>query len=140
MTETRDSARGGWPMISRLDHLVLTVSDPEASVAFYAKTLQMEPITFGNGRRALRFGDQKINLQRLGEEPRNRAAVGSGDLCLITAWPLDEVRAHLASVGIVPIEGPVRKHGALGPITSLYFLDPDRNLIEVSTYDAPQGL
>jgi len=127
-------------MITRIDHVVLTVSDVEASVAFYARALRMEPVTFGNGRRGLRFGDQKINLQTLGQEPRNRAAVGSGDLCLITDRPLAEVVAHLASVGIAPVEGPVRKSGALGPIASLYFLDPDRNLIEVSTYDVSPGL
>ncbi|HJV91657.1 MAG TPA: VOC family protein [Holophagaceae bacterium] len=127
-------------MIAGIDHVVLTVSDIEGSVAFYERALRMEPVTFGNGRRALRFGDQKINLQRLGQEPRNHAAVGSGDLCLITEWPLEAVVAHLATVGITPIEGPARKQGALGPITSIYFLDPDRNLIEVSTYAAPQAL
>ncbi|HJV22041.1 MAG TPA: VOC family protein [Holophagaceae bacterium] len=127
-------------MISRIDHVVLTVSDVDRSFAFYERALRMEPITFGNGRRALRFGDQKLNLQRLGQEPRNHAAVGSGDLCLITDWPLAQVVAHLAAVGITPIEGPARKQGALGPITSIYFLDPDGNLIEVSTYDAPSPL
>ncbi len=82
-------------MISHIDHLVLTVSDIERAVAFYSSVLNMEAITFGAGRRALRFGNQKINLQLLGQEPRNRAQVGSGDLCLITRWPLEQVIAQL---------------------------------------------
>ncbi|BDA17515.1 hypothetical protein KAM353_18900 [Aeromonas caviae] len=103
-------------MISHIDHLVLTVSDIERAVAFYSGAFKMEPITFGAGRRALRFGNQKINLQLLGEEARNRAQVGSGDLCLITSWPLDQVMAQLASQGVEIVEGPVMKSGACGPI------------------------
>lgn len=121
-------------MISHIDHLVLTVSDIERSVAFYNTVLNMETVTFGEGRRALRFGNQKINLQLLGQEPRNRAQVGSGDLCLITRWPLDQVLAQLASQGVEIVEGPVIKSGACGPIESVYLLDPDRNLIEISRY------
>ena len=121
-------------MISHIDHLVLTVSDIERAVAFYSRAFKMEPITFGTGRRALRFGNQKINLQLLGEEPRNRAQVGSGDLCLITRWPLDQVMAQLASQGVEIVEGPVTKSGACGPIESVYCLDPDQNLIEISRY------
>jgi len=121
-------------MISHIDHLVLTVSDIERSVTFYSTVLEMEAITFGVGRRALRFGNQKINLQLLGQEPRNRAQVGSGDLCLITRWPQDLVLAQLARHGVEVVEGPVSKSGACGRIESVYFLDPDQNLIEVSRY------
>ena len=121
-------------MISHIDHLVLTVSDIERAVAFYSRAFKMEPITFEAGRRALRFGNQKINLQLLGEERRNRAQVGSGDLCLITRWPLDQVMAQLASQGVEIVEGPVTKSGACGPIESVYCLDPDQNLIEISRY------
>ncbi|MCS3455531.1 VOC family protein [Aeromonas rivuli] len=121
-------------MISHIDHLVLTVSDIERAVGFYSRVFKMEPITFGAGRRALRFGNQKINLQLLGQEPRNRAQVGSGDLCLISQWPLGEVMRHLSEQGIPLIEGPVTKSGAMGEICSVYFLDPDANLIEVSVY------
>ncbi len=125
-------------MISHIDHVVLTVADIERSVAFYQRVLRMESVTFAGGRRALAFGQQKINLQTLGQEPRNRAAVGSGDLCLITTWPLAEVLAQLAAEGVPLLEGPVAKSGAQGPIESLYFNDPDGNLIEVSVYpDAP---
>ena len=112
----------------------IAVSDIERAVAFYIGAFKMEPITFGAGRRALRFGNQKINLQLLGEEARNRAQVGSGDLCLITRWPLDQVMAQLASPGVEIVEGPVTKSGACGPIESVYCLDPDQNLVEISRY------
>ncbi|WP_025772248.1 VOC family protein [Thioalkalivibrio sp. HK1] len=122
-------------MISHLDHLVLTVSDIESSVAFYRRTLMMRDSHFAQGRRALHFGSQKINLQRLGQEKRNRAAVGSGDLCLITTWTLDRVIAHLKIEGVDILEGPVAKTGAMGAMQSIYFCDPDGNLIEISRYD-----
>ncbi|MGD8230924.1 VOC family protein [Vibrio sp. TRT 1302] len=121
-------------MISHIDHIVLTVTDIERSVDFYKRVLQMEELTFANGRKAVKFGQQKINLQLLGQEPRNLARVGSGDLCLISHWSLDEVVRHLEAQGIEIIEGPVEKSGAQGPIQSVYFLDPDSNLIEVSVY------
>ena len=121
-------------MISHIDHLVLTVSDIERAMAFYSGAFKMEPITFGAGRRALRFGNQKINLQLLGQEPRNRAQVGAGDLCLITRWPRAQVIAQLASHGVAIVEGPVTKSGACGPIESIYCLDPDQHLIEISRY------
>ena len=121
-------------MISHIDHIVLTVADIERSVAFYARVLGMEPVTFGNGRRALQFGQQKINLQTLGMEPRNHAVVGAGDVCLITDWPTARVLARLAAEGVPVLEGPVTKSGAQGPIESVYFNDPDGHLIEVSRY------
>lgn len=121
-------------MISHIDHIVLTVADIKRSVAFYARVLGMEPVTFGNGRRALQFGQQKINLQTLGMEPRNHAAVGAGDVCLITDWPTARVLAHLTAEGVPVLEGPVTKSGAQGPIESVYFNDPDGHLIEVSRY------
>lgn len=123
-------------MISHIDHIVLTVTDIEKSVAFYKRVLKMKDIVFANGRRALRFGNQKINLQLLGEETRNHAAVGSGDLCLITEWPIQDVIQELKNEQIEILEGPILKSGATGQITSVYFTDPDRNLVEVSTYSA----
>lgn len=123
-------------MISHIDHIVLTVTDIEKSVAFYKRVLKMKDIVFANGRRALRFGNQKINLQLLGEETRNHAAVGSGDLCLITEWPIQDVIQELKNEQIEILEGPILKSGATGKITSVYFTDPDRNLVEVSTYSA----
>ncbi|MFD1893584.1 VOC family protein [Ottowia beijingensis] len=121
-------------MISHIDHIVLTVADIERSVAFYVRVLGMQAVSFGNGRRALQFGQQKINLQTLGMEPRNHAAVGAGDVCLITDWPTARVLARLAAEGVPVLEGPVTKSGAQGPIESVYFNDPDGHLIEVSRY------
>ncbi len=124
--------------IERLDHLVLTVADVEATCAFYQAVLGMETVTFGNGRKALVFGQQKINLHPAGREfePKaERPTPGSADLCLITTTSLELVAAHLAARGVDIEEGPVARTGAVGPITSLYFRDPDGNLIEVATYD-----
>ncbi|MGR3779664.1 MAG: VOC family protein [Albimonas sp.] len=125
-------------LVTAIDHLVLTVRDIEASVDFYARALGIEAVTFGAGRRALRIGDQKINLQTLGMELRNYAGIGSGDVCLLTQAPLAEVVARLEGEGIAIVEGPVEKTGARGPFLSVYFNDPDGNLIEVSSYaEAP---
>ncbi|MBJ7555663.1 VOC family protein [Marinomonas spartinae] len=121
-------------MIRHIDHIVLTVVDIEKSVAFYEKVLKMKPVTFANGRRAVHFGQQKINFQCVGDELRNHALEGSGDLCLITDWSLDEVIAHLNACQVPILEGPVSKTGAQGEIQSVYFNDLDNNLIEVSVY------
>ena len=122
-------------MISHIDHIVLTVADIEASIAFFERVLCMDNSTFSNGRRALHFGNQKINLQLLGQEPRNHAQTGSGDLCLITTWTMAAVLEHLGAEQVTLLEGPVTRSGAQGPITSVYFNDLDGNLVEVSTYD-----
>lgn len=122
-------------MITRFDHIVLTVRDIERSVAFYERVLGMAAITFAGGRRALRFGDQKINLQTLGQETRNFAGIGSGDVCLVTEMETDDLIAHLAREGVPVVEGPVEKSGALGPITSVYINDPDGNLLEIARYE-----
>ena len=123
------------PHIDHLDHLVLTVADIHATCAFYSRVLGMEMVAFGDGRIALAFGRQKINLHALGREfePKaDRPTPGSADLCFITAAPLAEVVAHLNSESVAIIEGPVRRTGATGPILSVYFRDPDRYLIEVT--------
>ncbi len=125
--------------IDRLDHLVLTVADIEATADFYSRVLGMQRETFGAGRVALRFGRQKINLHRAGKEFEPKAArptPGSGDLCFIVDGPLDAAMAHVRAAGVAIVEGPVARTGATGPITSFYFRDPDANLIEVATYDA----
>lgn len=123
--------------IDHLDHLVLTVADVDETVAFYSRVLGMEPVTFGDARRALNFGPHKINLHEAGKEIDPKAArptPGSADLCLISAVPIDEVLRHLETCGVPIEEGPVPRTGAQGPIASVYFRDPDGNLIEVSTY------
>ncbi|HEX5540774.1 MAG TPA: VOC family protein [Micromonospora sp.] len=127
--------------IQRLDHLVLTVTDPDRTVDFYHHGLGMRLEVFDDGRRALAFGEQKINLHPVGHEIDPKAACptpGSGDLCLVADRPAEEIHEHLRREGI-PVElGPVRRTGALGPITSLYVRDPDHNLIEISTYESPR--
>lgn len=121
--------------IDALDHLVLTVADVDASCAFYARVLGMQTVTFGEGRKALSFGVQKINLHRHHHEFEPKAAFpvpGSADLCFLTKVPVDQVMAHLAACDVAVLEGPVRRTGARGPIISVYFRDLDQNLIEVS--------
>ncbi len=126
--------------IDRIDHIVLTVFDLGRSIDFYSKVLGMEPVTFAGGRRGLAFGRQKLNLHQAGREFEPKAlnpAPGAIDLCFIATTPLDEVMAQLRTHGVAIIEGPVPKTGALGPMRSVYFRDPDGNLIEVSNYPAP---
>ncbi|MGY5777921.1 VOC family protein [Rhizobium sp. LEGMi135b] len=121
--------------IDHLDHLVLTVASIDESCDFYARVLGMGIETFGEGRKALTFGNQKINLHRAGHEfePKaQRPTPGSADLCFISTTPLDDIIAHLKAEGVAITEGPVRRTGATGPILSVYFRDPDHNLIEVS--------
>jgi catechol 2,3-dioxygenase-like lactoylglutathione lyase family enzyme len=123
--------------IERLDHLVLTVADIAKTCEFYEKVLGMETVTFGAGRKALSFGQQKINLHRAGKEFEPKAArptPGSGDLCFITSTPVAAVILHLKKAGVAIVEGPVPRTGATGPIQSVYFRDPDGNLIEASNY------
>lgn len=124
-------------MIERLDHLVLTVADIARTVDFYQRVLGMHHETFGQGRSALLFGRQKLNLHQHGREfePKAKAPTpGAIDLCLITQWSLERVIEHLAEQGVPVEEGPVMRTGATGPIESVYFRDPDDNLIEVSRY------
>lgn len=121
--------------ISHLDHLVLTVADIDVTTDFYCRVLGMQAVTFGEGRKALAFGRQKINLHPAGREfePKaERPQPGSADLCFIVSAPLEEVIEHLAKQGVAIIEGPVRRTGATGPIRSVYLRDPDLNLIELS--------
>ena len=123
--------------IDRIDHIVITAHDVERTLGFYQRVLGMEPITFAGGRRGLAFGRQKINLHQAGREYEPKALKpnpGSMDLCFITETPLEDVIAQLKSQGVAIAEGPVPKTGALGPMTSVYFRDPDGNLIEVSNY------
>lgn len=121
--------------IDRLDHLVLTVADIGTTVDFYTRVLGMKAVTFGTGRTALVFGHTKINLHEAGHEPEpkaHRPTPGSADLCLITINPLDQVVEELAAHHVPVEQGPVGRTGATGPILSVYFRDPDGNLIEVS--------
>jgi catechol 2,3-dioxygenase-like lactoylglutathione lyase family enzyme len=121
--------------IHSLDHLVLTVADIDASVAFYTRVLGMREVVFAGGRRALAFGDQKINLhQHHAEfEPKAiRPTPGSADICLLTGMPNDEILIHLRDCGVPVVEGPVERTGATGPLISIYVRDPDGNLVEIA--------
>lgn len=123
--------------IDRLDHLVLTVADIDATVAFYRDVLGMEPVVFGGGRTALNFGRSKINLHQVGKEFEPKAAhpvAGSADLCLIAEDALDDVVTELRVHDVAIEEGPVERTGALGRMRSVYLRDPDQNLIEISNY------
>jgi catechol 2,3-dioxygenase-like lactoylglutathione lyase family enzyme len=128
-------------LAERIDHLVLTVADIEATTSFYERALGLKPETFrgpdGELRYALAFGRQKINLQDRGTATPTKArqpTFGSGDFCLIAAVPLDDVVAHLKAEQIAIEAGPVPRRGALGSLRSIYFRDPDGNLVEIAEY------
>ncbi len=126
--------------VTGLDHLVLTVADLDATCDFYGRVLGMDVVTFTSGgceRRALKFADQKINLHQAGAEFEPKAAQpkpGSADLCLIIDVPLEQAITHLQANYVTVEQGPIERTGANGPIMSVYFRDPDGNLIEVSHY------
>lgn len=122
-------------MIDHLDHLVLTTIDLTACKDFYTRVMGMRLETFGNGRVAFRFGNQKINVHERGHEFEPKAHLpvpGALDLCFIASIPLEAVIAHLKAETWPIIEGPVLRTGATGPIRSVYVRDPDLNLIEIS--------
>jgi len=123
--------------LTGIDHFVLTVEDVEATCAFYADHLGAEVVTFGKGRTALQFGDQKVNLHPAGNEYEPKAArpaPGAGDFCVTTDTPIETVERDLREAGVGIIEGPVERAGALGPMTSVYVRDPDDNLVEIAVY------
>ena len=123
--------------LKRLDHLVLTVAYIAATVAFYEAALGMVAEQFAGGRIALRFGEQKINLHEHGHEFEPKAQSvqpGSADLCFVTSTPVAVAKEALVALGVEILEGPVQKSGALGPIQSVYFRDPDGNLLELANY------
>jgi catechol 2,3-dioxygenase-like lactoylglutathione lyase family enzyme len=128
-------------LASRFDHIVLTVNDIEETTKFYERALGFEREVFagsdGRPRYALRFGEQKINLQDRATDTATKAKTptfGSGDFCFVAAVPLEQVLAHLRGENIGIVAGPVARHGALGQMRSVYFRDPDGNLVEVSEY------
>ncbi len=126
-------------MITGLDHFVLTVRSLDASCAFYEAALGLRRVDTPRNPTALAFGNQKINLHQADNTFEPKAATptpGGGDFCLITDAPLDAVRARLAAAGVAIELGPVPRNGARGPMTSIYFRDPDGNLVEVACYGA----
>ncbi|MGA3942040.1 VOC family protein [Ralstonia pseudosolanacearum] len=122
-------------MIDHLDHLVLTSTQPDATIDFYTRVLGMQLERFGEGRIAFRFGNQKINLHVRGQEFEPKAHLpvpGALDLCFIAAIPLDAVIERLAQANWPIVEGPVARTGATQRIRSVYVRDPDLNLIEIA--------
>lgn len=125
-------------MISRIDHFVLTVRSLETTCEFYERVLGVKRIDAPGQPTALAFGHQKINIHEVQHTFEPKAATptpGAGDFCLITERPLAEVRSHLETCGVVIELGPIKRTGAEGAMTSLYFRDPDGNLVEVSEYE-----
>nr|XP_034963003.1 glyoxalase domain-containing protein 5 isoform X2 [Zootoca vivipara] len=132
MSQERSGKAAPPGLIHRLDHLVMTVRSIEDTAAFYSRVLGMEVVSFKGNRQALHFGQQKFNLHEVGKEfePKaHRPTPGSLDLCLVTEMPLEQLVC-----GVSIEEGPVARTGALGPIKSIYFRDPDHNLLEVCNY------
>jgi catechol 2,3-dioxygenase-like lactoylglutathione lyase family enzyme len=120
--------------IRSLDHLVLTVGDVEATVAFYER-IGMRLERFDGDRLGLRFGQQRIHLHRAGAEIEphaQRPQPGSADLCFLVDAALDDVERELRQAGVAIELGPVDRSGAIGPMRSLYLRDPDGNLVELS--------
>jgi catechol 2,3-dioxygenase-like lactoylglutathione lyase family enzyme len=124
--------------VTHIDHLVLNVSDLEASAAWYGRVLGMRR-EISDGRTIMWFGEQKLHLRPVdagqaewftGRHP----APGSDDLCFATDEDLAGITAHLSSCGIAVEVGPVARAGAHGAMTSVYCRDPDGSLIEIATY------
>jgi catechol 2,3-dioxygenase-like lactoylglutathione lyase family enzyme len=125
-------------MIASIDHFVLTVRSLEETCRFYTRVLGFERVTQEGSPTALRFGEQKINVHEAGHTFEPKAAhptPGTGDFCLVTTWSLAAVVQHLQANQVVVELGPVPRHGARGRMTSVYFRDPDHNLVEVSSYE-----
>jgi catechol 2,3-dioxygenase-like lactoylglutathione lyase family enzyme len=135
LSSSLGTEKDGHPVkMDRLDHLVLTVKNIDATCRFYARVLGMDIVTSGDHRQALSCGSQRINLHQAGRELEPKAHLptpGSADLCFLTAASLEEVMAHLHDCKVEIILGPLRRTGATGEIMSVYFRDPDLNLIEV---------
>jgi catechol 2,3-dioxygenase-like lactoylglutathione lyase family enzyme len=121
--------------VSGIDHIVLTVKDIKKTIQFYETALGMEVEYFGEGRVSLKFGRQKINLHEYGKEFEPKANLpmpGSEDLCFLTDMQIEKAKSFIEKLGVKIIEGPIKRTGATGPLVSIYFRDPDNNLIELS--------
>jgi catechol 2,3-dioxygenase-like lactoylglutathione lyase family enzyme len=125
---------------ARLDHVVIAVSDWGRSNAFYRDVLGAELVDVGSGRTAYRFGGQQLNVHGPGADysplvARDPVRPGNSDLCFAWSGPIEEALDHLRARGVEVEEGPVRKFGARGAGTSVYFRDPDGSLLELISYD-----
>lgn len=123
-------------VIDGLDHVVLTVGSVDRTVDFYTRILGMRVERQAGRPTALHFGSQKFNIHQAGREFEPKAlnpTPGGGDFCLLTRSPSAEVARRLERLGVTIELGPVARDGACGPMTSVYFRDPDDNLVEVAT-------
>ena len=120
--------------ITGFDHIVLCVENPGATVRFYRRVLGVEAREEAKGKWSLFFGTQKISLQNAANPPTLATGTtpGSGNFCLLTDTPMPEVVEHLRSERVEITVGPAERSGATGPIMSVYFRDPDGNLVEIS--------
>jgi catechol 2,3-dioxygenase-like lactoylglutathione lyase family enzyme len=138
-TTTGDGPAGGGAATAvGLDHVVLTVAEVESSVAWYSQVLGAPPVRFGDGRRAVQLGPSKINFHAA-DDPQpapvaDHRVAGSADVCVVVPGPVADVLAHLAAHEVPVVDGPVRRTGARGPMTSVYVRDPDGNLVELGCY------
>lgn len=121
--------------IKNLDHLVITASDLQATIDFYTTVLGMEHVAFGDNLHAVHFGNQKFNIHDASTDVSPKALniiPGSEDFCLLSETEISLVIQHLRMCGVTIEEGPVKRSGAAGTLESVYFRDPDGNLVEVS--------
>ena len=125
--------------VDALDHIVLCVRDVPTTIEFYERVLGMEAREERPGKWSLHFGQGKISVQDAAASPTIAADTipGTGNFCLLTRMPMDEVVAHLAREGVSVEDGPGERVGATGPILSVYFRDPDGNLVELSNAITP---
>ena len=125
--------------VDALDHIVLCVRDVSTTIEFYERVMGMEAREERAGKWSLYFGRNKISLQDAGASQTiaEDTIPGTGNFCLLTEIPIDEVVAHLAAEGIAVEDGPGERAGATGPILSVYFRDPDGNLVELSNAITP---
>jgi catechol 2,3-dioxygenase-like lactoylglutathione lyase family enzyme len=125
-----------------LDHVVLTVRDVLVATEFYARVFGMRVDVHEDPDHTFHyaemyFGSQKMNVHQAGHEFQPRAlhpTPGSADLCFVTTASPEEVMQRLQAHGVAILEGPVPRTGARGQMISIYFRDPDQNLLEIAHY------
>ncbi|WP_436348384.1 VOC family protein [Natronorubrum sp. FCH18a] len=118
--------------VTKLDHLVLYVENIDRAVEFYTEFDGIESGSFGDDRKYLDIGDEWINLRQTSDSKlvADRPTAGAADLCLLTDTPIDEIQTVLRDRGIDVLKGPVHRSGASGLLLSVYFRDPEGNLVE----------
>ena len=140
--ETPSVTPMGTPLVDAIEHVVLTVRDPDHTVRFYRRVLGFEEVRHDEDTRALKFGAQRIELRTEEDDgviAGSRPTWGSADLCLVSRAPLEEWLTHLRRFGIPIALGPVDRPGTSGPLRSIHFRDPDGNLVEIANRRPPRA-